>query len=355
MSAPTAAATSNHPFRVVLTGDFFDTTGKMKYPDIGLDLLRDAGIEYRQFPEHRPEIGPDQLAGAQGAIVLTPRVSAKTLASASDFLAIARFGVGFDAVDVPACTAADVALLITVGAVDRPVAEATVGWMLALSHHVRIKDQLVREGRWDDRSRYMGSELRERTLGVIGCGGIGRSLMKLLSGFGMNRPLVFDPFIKPETLAELGADAANLDDLLRNADYVSIHCPLNEQTRNLIGARELSLMKSNAFLLNTARGGIVNEDALHAALVERRISGAALDCFSVEPITQTSRWTTLENVLLAPHSIAWTNELFRDIGRTACRGLIDFAEGRRPKGVVNPEVFDRPTFRAKWDRLCGKS
>lgn len=344
---------SSNPFKVALTGDFFDATGKMKYPDIGLDLLQQAGLPYTQFAEHRPEITPDQLAGSQGAIVLTPRVSAKTLSAADNFLAIARFGVGFDAVDVPACTAADVALLITVGAVDRPVAEATVGWMIALSHHIRVKDQLVREGRWDDRSRYMGSELRERTLGVIGCGGIGRSLMKLLSGFGMNRPLVFDPFVTPQTLAELGADAASLDDLLKQSDFVSIHCPLNDQTRNLISTRELALMKPTAFLLNTARGGIINEDALYTALVERRIAGAALDCFATEPITQPTRWTALENVLLAPHSIAWTNELFRDIGRTACRGLIDFAQGRRPKGIVNPEVLDRPTFRAKWQRLAG--
>lgn len=343
------------PFRVALTGDFFDAAGAMKYPDIGLDMLQRAGIEYSAFAEHRPEIGPDQLAAAQGCIVLTPRVSAQSLTKADNFLAIARFGVGYDAVDVSGCTEADVALLITVGAVDRPVAEATVGWMLSLSHHVRVKDMLVREGRWDDRSRYMGSELRERTLGVIGFGGIGRSLVKLLSGFGMNRPLVFDPFVTKEALAEQGCDGVSLDELLQNADFVSVHCPLNEQTRNLISTREISLMKPTAFLLNTARGGIINEDALYDALVNRKIAGAALDCFSTEPVTKPSRWSPLNNVLLAPHSIAWTNELFRDIGRTACQGMIDFSQGRRPKGIVNPAVFDRPSFRAKWERLCGRA
>jgi phosphoglycerate dehydrogenase-like enzyme len=340
-------------FRVALTADFYDAGGRLKYRDIGLDLL-DAvpRIELSRFAEDCPEIQPDQLAGCQGAIVLAPRVTARSLSDARDFLAIARFGVGFDSVDVAACTAADVVLFITAGAVDHSVAEATVGWMLALTHHVRIKDRLVREARWPQRSRYMGSELRGRTLGVIGCGGIGRAVVKVLAGFGMNPPLVFDPFVSPAVLAELGACAVALDELLSRSDFVSLHCPLNEQTRNLIGARELALMPPTAYLLNTARGGIVDEDALFAALAERRIAGAAIDCFVGEPLAVPPRFAQLDNTLLAPHCIAWTDELFREIGRTACRGMIDLAAGRRPKGVVNPEVFDRAGFVAKWDRLC---
>ena len=132
-----------------------------------------------------PTIAPAQVGDAQGVIVLTPAVTAASLSGADDLLAIGRFGVGYDAVDVAACTDADVAVFITTGAVDRSVAEATVAWMLALTHHVRVKDALVREGRWDERSRWMGSELRERTLGVVGLGGIGRALVALLAGFGM--------------------------------------------------------------------------------------------------------------------------------------------------------------------------
>jgi phosphoglycerate dehydrogenase-like enzyme len=259
--------------------------------------------------------------------------------------------VGYDSVDVAACTAADVVLFITAGAVDHSVAEATVGWMLALTHQVRIKDTLVREGRWDNRSHFMGSELRDRTLGIVGFGGIGRAVLKVLSGFSMNVPLVFDPFVPASVIAESGAKAVSLDELLTQSDFVSLHCPLNEKTRNLIGARELSLMKPTAYLLNTARGGIVEEEALFVSLSERRIAGAALDCFVDEPLTSPPRWRPLDNVLLAPHSIAWTNELFRDIGRSACQGMIDMAEGRRPRGVINPEVFDRLDFQAKWARL----
>ena len=338
------------PFRVALTGDF-STDGKPRYDDIGLDLLRNARVPFDYFRDHRPEIGADQLTGVNGVIVLTPRVTAASLASANDLLAVGRFGVGYDSVDVAACTAADVLLFITAGAVDRPVAEATLGWMLGLSHRVRVKDRFVREARWEDRSQFMGSELRDRTLGVAGFGGIGRALVKLLAGFGMKTPLVFDPFVTASDAAMLGVRPVSLDELLASSDFVSIHCPLNDQTRNLIGARELALMKPTAYLINTARGGIVDEAALLVALRDDCIAGAALDCFVGEPLTAPPAFAALDNVLLAPHCIAWTDELFRDIGRAVCQGMIDLSEGKVPRGVVNREVLDRPGFQAKWKRL----
>lgn len=339
-------------FRVALTADFYEETGQTKYRDIGLSLVENnSRISVDKFLDHRPEIEPDQLTGVNGVIVLTPRVSARSLNHCHDLLAVGRFGVGFDTVDVPACTAADVMLFITAGAVDRPVAEATVGWMLALTHHMRAKDLLIREGRWNDRSLYMGCELRERTLGVIGFGGIGRCLVKLLSGFGMNTPLVYDPFTPSSIIEDYGAKPVTLNELLAQSDFASIHCPLNQQTQNLIGVRELALMKSTSYLINTARGGIVDEDALFDALAENRIAGAALDCFVGEPLNSPSRFSRFENVLLAPHCIAWTDELFRDNGRSAFQGMIDLASGHRPRAIVNPEVLQRSGFVEKWKRL----
>jgi phosphoglycerate dehydrogenase-like enzyme len=303
------------------------------------------------FKEHRPQIGPDQITGVQGVIVLTPKVTSETVSQPGDLLVIARFGVGYDSVDVKACTGAGVLVTITSGAVDRPVAEATVGWMIALCHKLRIKDGLVRTGQWEERSKYMGCELRDRTLGVIGLGGIARKTIDLLSGFEMKQPLAFDPFLNPESAAALGARLVTLDELLKEADFVSIHCPLTEKTRGLIGARELELMKPGAYLLNTARGGIVDEDALFQALHGRRIAGAALDCFAQEPIITPSRFAELDNVLLAPHCIAWTEELFRDIGRAAAQVMVDLSFGRRPHGVLNPEVFEQVAFKTKWARF----
>jgi phosphoglycerate dehydrogenase-like enzyme len=343
---------SEGKFIVAWTADFNDDSGAPKYRDIGLSVL--AGhpqIERRVFTEHRNPIAAEQIGGAQGVIVLTPAVTAQSVSRSESLLVMARFGVGYDTVDVAACTAANVLVTITAGAVDRSVAEATVGWMLALGHHLRIKDGLVRTGQWNERSRHMGRELRDRTLGVIGFGGIARKTLELLRGFGMKQPLAFDPFVKPEMAASLGARLVPLDELLAQADFVSIHCPLTAQTRGLIGPRELARMKPVAYLLNTARGGIVDEDALHAALKDRRIAGAALDCFAQEPVTAPSRFRELDNVLLAPHSIAWTDELFRDIGEAACQVMADLSLGRQPRGALNPELFERPAFLAKWERF----
>jgi phosphoglycerate dehydrogenase-like enzyme len=339
-------------FRVALTGDFFAADGSTKYPDIGLSIFEgQPQIEWVKFREHKAAIDAGQVAGAQGVIVLTPSVTEETVAESRDLLAIGRFGVGYDAVDVAACTRADVVVFITAGAVDRSVAEATVGWMIALTHHFRTKDHLVRTGRWDERSKYMGRELRDRTFGAVGLGGIGRAALGLLRGFGMKTPLAFDPYLDARTAEEAGARQVGLDELLVEADFVSIHCPLTDQTRGLIGRREIALMKPDAYLINTARGGIVDEDALHDALSNHRIAGAALDCFKDEPVVRPHRFGELENVLLAPHSIAWTNELFRDIGRSVCQGMVDLSLGKVPRGVVNPHVFERPGFQEKWVRV----
>jgi phosphoglycerate dehydrogenase-like enzyme len=341
-------------FHVAMTADFFDARGKLKYADVGLSTFDgQPQIDVRPFAKYRPVIGADQLRGANGVIVMAPRVTRESLAEADDLLSVGRFGVGYDSVDVAACTAADVLVVVTVGAVDRSVAEATVGWMIALSHHVSVKDRLAREARWDDRSRYMGCELRERTLGVIGLGGIGKKLVSLLANWELREVLAFDPFVDRGVAGRLGVRLVGLDELLRSSDFVSIHCPLTENTRGLIGARELGLMKPDAYLINTARGGIVDEDALYDALKQRRIAGAALDCFLTEPFAEPSRFGEFENVLLAPHAIAWTHEMFRDMGRAACQGMLDLSLRRRPRGIVNPQVLESLGFQRKWERICG--
>jgi phosphoglycerate dehydrogenase-like enzyme len=348
---------NEHPstqFRVALTADFYDESGQPKFPDLGLSLFDEQdSINTSQFSEHHPVITSNQLNDCQGVIVLTPSVTDESLTNCDALLAIGRFGVGYDSVDVKACTENDVLVMITAGAVDRPVAEATVGWMIGLTHHILTKDRIVRTGQWDDRTLYMGCELRDRTLGVIGLGGIGQTLVSLLKGFGMNQPVAFDPFASEEVFQKLGVKSVDLDVLLSTSDFVSIHCPLNEKTYNLIDSRELSLMKPTSYLLNTARGGIVNEDALFETLKKCGIAGAALDCFEIEPVTEPHRFGEFENVILAPHSIAWTDELFRDIGQTACQGMLDLSLGKRPCGVLNPILFERESFRNKWSRLTG--
>ncbi len=341
-------------FKVALTADFYDEDGNSKFADLGLSVLDDyEHVEVTRFAEHRPEIGSDQLADCSGVVVLTPSVTAESLADSDNLLAIGRFGVGYDAVDVQACTERNVLAMITAGAVARPVAEATVGWMIALTHHFFAKDQLVRTGQWHQRTQYMGCELRDRTLGVIGLGTIGQKLLSLLSSFGMNQPIVYDPLVPASVIEELGVRSVSLDELLTTSDFVSVHCPLNDQTRGLIGAAEIAKMKPDAYLLNTARGHIVDEQALFEALKANRIAGAAIDCFDVEPVVEPHPFGELDNVILAPHSIAWTGEMFRDIGQMACRSMLELSLGKRPVGILNPELFERTSFRDKWARITG--
>ena len=201
-------------FRVALTADFYGADGSPRYADFGLGTF--AGhphVEVSRFDRHEPEISARQLREAHGVIVLSPRVTRASLAGNDSLLAVGRFGVGYDSVDVAACTAANVLAMIAAGAVNHSMAEATIAWLLALTHHVAAKDRLVREGRWDDRSAFMGSELRDRTLGIIGFGGIGRTLVPMLAGFRMQPSVVFDPFVGPAAITEGGGRAVELDEL----------------------------------------------------------------------------------------------------------------------------------------------
>lgn len=334
------------PFAVGLTRDFLTADGKLVYKDIGLSVLK--GVPHRFLDRHEPMITPDLLKDVDAVISLTPKYTAASFAGLERLISVVRFGVGYDTVNVQACTDADVLLCITAGAVNHSVAEATIMWMLALGHRTFDKDRLVREGRWADRSNYMGSELRGKTLGVVGLGGIGGRLVEMLQGFGMNPPLAFDPYAKPRP----GVTLVPLEQLMREADFVSVNCPLTDQTRDLIRQEHIALMKPTAFLINTARGGIVNEAALFDALKHRRIAGAASDVYATEPAGQEHPFTQLDNIILAPHCIAWTDELFSEIGTMAAQSVLEIAHGRVPAtGVVNREVLARPGFQRKLARF----
>jgi phosphoglycerate dehydrogenase-like enzyme len=337
------------PFHCSLTADFLNPQGALVYKDIGLGVLRDAGIGHAFFEAHEPEVTPAQLAGSDAVISLTPRYTAASFEGVADrLLAVVRFGVGYDMVDVEACTRAGVALCITRGAVNHSVAEAILTWMLALSHRLVDKDRLVRGGRWAERANFMGGELRHRTLGLIGAGGIGGALVRLLSGFRMNTPLVFDPYLSEEAARDLGVRKTGLDTLMSEADFISVNCPLTDETRGLIGAQQIARMKPTAFLINTARGGIVDEPALADALRRHRIAGAATDVFDTEPADGSHVFAGLDNILLAPHCIAWTDDLFAEIGHMAARATADLSRGIVPEALlVNPKVLQHPGFLKK--------
>jgi phosphoglycerate dehydrogenase-like enzyme len=338
-------------FRVGLSADFLDEQQQLIFPDIGLSLMEGRpGLEYEFLPAYRPEYVPEQLADYDVLISLKPRVNASSLHGVQRLCAIGRCGVGYDNVDLAACTEHDIAVYITPAGVVRPMAESIVLLLLALSHNLVCKDRMVREGRWVESTRALGREPRDRVAGSVGFGNIAREACRLLGGFSLARFLAFDPYVSPDVVREVGAEPASLEDVFRLSDYVLVNCPLTPDTRGLVNAGLLAMMKTSAFLINTARGPIVNEAALTSALQERRIAGAALDVFETEPLPTGSPLLQLDNVILTSHSVGWTEELFRDMGRIDCEGALAVMQGEAPRNVVNREVLDRPGFRHKLAR-----
>jgi phosphoglycerate dehydrogenase-like enzyme len=181
----------------------------------------------------------------------------------------------------------------------------------------------------------------------VGLGNIAKEAVRLLRPFGIEKFLAFDPYLSTENGRALNVEMVVLDELLQRSDYVLVNCPLTPQTRHLIGERELGLMKRDSYLINTARGAIVDQSALVRALEDKRICGAALDVFETEPLPANSALTRLDNVTLTSHSIAWTEELFRDMGREDCMGALAVQRGEGPGNVVNKEVLSRPGFLRK--------
>jgi D-3-phosphoglycerate dehydrogenase len=281
-------------------------------------------------------------------------VTAATLDGCTRLALVARFGVGYDNVDVPACTRNQVLLTITPDGVRRPVAASALTLLLALSHKLLIKDRLTRAGRWAEKLDHMGMGLTGRTLGVIGLGNTGRELFTIAQPLQM-RHVAFDPYANPAAASASGVELLDLDALLMDADFVCICCALTDETRHLINAERLALMKHTAYLINVARGPIVDQAALTQALVERRIAGAGLDVFENEPIDPRDPLLALENVIVSPHALCWTDELALGNGRQACQSIIDVSRGRMPQHVVNRAVLDDPALQAKLRRWAGLS
>lgn len=335
---------SRTPFRVGVTRDFLNPDGTVGFGEIGLELLDEApGVSWEFLPEASPILQPEHVAQYDGLLVLAPKVTSATLAGVNRLAVIARFGVGYDNIDVSACTNAGVMLTITPDGVRRPVAVSAITLLLALSHKLLIKDRLTRDGRWGEKLKHMGQGVSGRTLGVIGVGNIGREIFRLAAPFEM-RHLGYDPFLKT---AVPGVEMVSLEALLQDADYIIVCCALTAETHHLLNADRLRLLKSNAYLINVARGPIIDQGALTVALAERQFAGAGLDVFDVEPISPDDPLLALDNVILSPHAICWTDECFAGIGRSACQSLIDAAAGQIPTNVVNRDVLSNSGLLAK--------
>ncbi len=335
-------------FRLGYTRDFLNAVGEIAMGDIGLDALEGAPAVTVEFmAEYLPEVSAEQASRYDAIISGSPRYTPRTFAGPGVPLSvIARMGVGYDVVDVEALTAHDVILTITPDGVRRPMAGAIVTLLLALAHQLLPKDRQVREGKWQERTNIKTTGLVGRTLGAVGLGNIGLEVLRLLKPFEMAY-LGCDPFVKPAQLAGLGVEMVDLETLMRRSDFVSIHCPLTPETRGLIGERELSWMKPTAYLINAARGPIVVQSVLYQALRDHKIRGAALDVFEKEPIPDDDPLLRLDNVILTPHSLCWTDQFYRGVGTSAIASVLAILRGQIPPYVVNREVLERPGMRAK--------
>jgi D-3-phosphoglycerate dehydrogenase len=305
-----------------------------------LKVLRDAGFDL-VFPGLDHQMDENELlqnikgmpASIAGSEPYTPRV----LDANPQLRVIARAGVGYDAVDVQAATERGIAVTITPGTNQDSVAEHTFALILALAKDLINQHQGTRAGRWPRRSNV---PLRGRTLGIVGLGRIGKAVAVRGAAFGMPL-LAFEPYPDAAFVKQYGTRLVPLDQLLRESDYVSIHVPLTAESRNLIDRRRLALMKPAAYLINTARGGLVNEADLYDALRAGKLAGAALDVFEQEPPPITPL-LELDNVVLTPHAAGVDTQSRDDMALSAARAVVALSRGEWPaEQIVNPEVRAR--------------
>jgi phosphoglycerate dehydrogenase-like enzyme len=333
--------------KIGLSADLFDTEGRPMFGAAALDLFADAGLSWVVMPPDGGTIDPASFAEHDALFIGGSRLTEASLAGDKGVLrVVARNGVGFDSVDVQALTQRGILLTNTPLAVRHSVATIALAFLLALSLRMPLKSRLAREGRWARRADFPGIGLPGRTLGIVGLGGIGRELVRLVQPFGM-RVIGADPLVTRDQLAGAPVELLPLDEVLTHSDFVVIACLLDESTRHLISAPRLALMKSTAFLINVARGPIVDETALIEALKAGALAGAGLDVFEQEPPDPNNALFSLENVITTPHSLCWTDTFLAGVARDAITGIIDAMEGRLPRHIVNRAAIDHPRV-IKW-------
>lgn len=271
------------------------------------------------------------LPDVHAVLLRTASLDAEAIERARSLRVIARHGVGVDNVAVDAATRRGIAVLITPEANLRSVAEHVFALALAVSRNLIRADRSVRDGRFASRDRLMGRELFGATLGVIGLGRIGGEVARMAAqGFGM-RVLGYDPWLPPDRIREREAEPVEaLPDLLRACDLVTVHVPLSRETRGLLGRRELASMRPGSILIQTSRGGVVDEDALVDALRSGRLAGAGIDVYEAEPPPEDHPFFSLEQVVLTPHTAALTEQAMRRMALDAAQGILDVLGGADP-------------------------
>ncbi|MET1156361.1 NAD(P)-dependent oxidoreductase [Arthrobacter sp.] len=335
------------PFTVAVTADAARPDGSSIHGDLGLQRLTANGLSWGVLPSYTDPIPLADLAGVHAVLSLGHiAFDARTVDHAPDLRLIARFGAGYETIDLDACTRAGVVVTNTPDAIRRPLALAGLTLLLALSHKLLAKDRLTRTSDWARREHYRGAPLVGQTVGIVGFGSVGAELARLLAPIGM-KVVGNNRSGRHAEAAELGVELLELNELLECSDYVVLCAALTPATEKLIDAGALARMKSTAYLINIGRGKLVDTDALRDALRDGRIAGAGLDVFEPEPLLPEDELLSLENVVLSPHSLCWTEDFTRDVADSAIASILAVAAGERPANVLNPQVFATEAFAAK--------
>jgi len=305
----------------------------------GIEILkREAEVIYLpQLPERTLL---DSIREAHALVVRLVKVSQDLIEQTKNLLVIAKHGVGYDNIDVEAATQKRILVVSTPEANMESVAEHNLGLMLSLSKKICTSDRVLRENRFERQEDYIGVELKDKKLGIIGLGKVGsETAFKCKAAFNMDI-IVYDPYVPKQKTDSMGyTKTEELGDLLRESDYVVISVPLTKATQDLIAAKELGLMKENAFLINSSRGRIINEAALYDHLVKGKIAGAALDVFTHEPLSPDHPLLSLDNFIATPHTAGVTAEAMRRMATTLAEDILRVFQGQKPRYPVNPQVY----------------
>jgi glyoxylate reductase len=317
-----------------------------RLPEPAMALLREhADITVWDTDEVPPprEVLVAQSGPCDGLLsLLTDRIDGAVLDACPRLKVVSNYAVGYDNIDVEAATARGVVVTNTPGVLTETTADFAFALLMAAARRVVEADRYTRAGRWRSwmPMLLLGQDVHHATLGLVGLGRIGAAMARRARGFEM-KILYYDVVRREDLERELGIEYTSLDDLLRRSDFVSVHTPLTAQTRHLIGARELGLMKKTAMLINSARGPIVDQEALVDALRSGTIAAAGLDVFEVEPLPPDHPLLGLDNVTLAPHIASASVDTRTKMAMMAAENLLAVLDGRRPPNFVNPEVWDR--------------
>ncbi len=303
-----------------------------------LDARKD--VEAVQFTQLSEDNILQHVGEYDAAILSITPFTARIIDKADKMQIVARHGVGYDAVDVPALTKKGIPLAVVGTANSVTVAEHALFFILALAKRAILFDREVRKGNWDIRYDHIGYDIADKKVLVLGLGRIGRRLVPMLNAMGM-KVFVYDPYVLQDSIVTSGATPVeDWRAALPDMDFVSVNCPKNEETNGMIGTAELASMKKTAFVVNTARGNIVDESALYHALKNGSIAGAGIDPFVVEPAGPNEPLFELDNIIVSPHSAGVTKESLFRMGAAAAQNILDQFDGRlNPENVINKEVL----------------